>query len=262
MTLPFRVPHARPLLRGTLLGREKRFLAHIRLASGERVVAHSVNPGAMEGLVRPGAPVFLSPAPEGAKRKLRYTLELVDIDGTLIGANTLISNRVVRLLLEQRRLRGFTRYTTLQPEKRYGERSRIDFWLCRGQSEHFIEVKNCHLVYPDRRGYFPDAKSERGARHLEELTQVVAQGHAATVLFTVQHPDARAVRPSDVHDPALAEAARRAARAGVKFRALRVVPSANAYLVDRVLPVDLRPYRTERIQRWRAANRPYSGSRW
>lgn len=261
MTLPFRVPHERPLLRGTLLGREKRFLAYVRLRGGERVVAHSVNPGAMEGLVRPGSPVWLSPAPEGSARKLAYTLELIEIDGVVIGANTAVANRVVKRLLEARQLRGFSRYTALQAERAYGERSRIDFWLEQGGEQHFVEVKNCHLVYPDRRGYFPDAKSERAARHLHELSRLAAAGHRATVLFTVQHPLARSLRPSDVHDPAMADAARRAARAGVRFRALRVVPSPSAYLVERFVPVDLRPYALSRIERWRAANRPYSGSR-
>ena len=214
--------HQRQLLPGTLLGRRKRFLADVQLADGSRVVAHCVNPGRMEGMVIPGAPVFVSRAPPGTKRKLAYTLELVRVGRSLIGANTVEANRIVEALLTQRLLSGFRRYDELRREYRYGERSRADFWVRRGTRQTFIEVKNCHLVYADKRGYFPDSVSDRATRHLEELCEVVRSGNRALVLFLVQHPSARAVRPSDVHDPTFAEAARAARRAGVQFRGLRV----------------------------------------
>jgi len=253
-----KIAHAGPLVPGTLVGRRKRFFADVDLDDGTRVVAHCVNTGKMEGLLKPGARVWLSQAAPESKRKLRYTWELIELEGQLIGTNTLMANRIVRHVLEARVLPGLSRYSELRSEYRYGEGSRADFWLRSGKRQHYIEVKNCNLVYPDGAGYFPDARSERGERHLKELTEMVRAGHRATVIFSLQRADARKVRPSDVHDPGLAAAARAAAGAGVAFRAIRVRPSLRGYEVERELPVDLRPYPLEPVRHWRE-NAPRSG---
>ncbi|MBI3203464.1 MAG: DNA/RNA nuclease SfsA [Myxococcales bacterium] len=245
------VPHAAPLLSGVLLGRRKRFFADVRLESGESVVAHCVNTGRMEGLLTPGRRVFVSRARPG--RKLAYTWELLELDTGLVGVNTIMANRLVRAVLEARVLRGLRRFSELSAEYPYGERSRVDFRLATPRREHFIEVKNCHLVYPDGAAYFPDAPSERAVRHLEELTRVVESGRSASVLFTVQRTDARRVRPSDVHDPTFAAAARLAARAGVGFRALAIRPTELGYRVLAELPVDLAPYDVAPVRRFRDA---------
>lgn len=252
------IPHETPLLEGRLLRRYNRFLADIDLPGVGIVAAHCVNTGCMEGLVRPGARVWVSHHPSPS-RKLVYTWEMVEVDGVLVGANTAMPNRFVRRLIEARLLRGLSRFDEVVAERRYGTNSRVDFWLRKGRSEHFVEVKNCHLVYPDGRGYFPDSVSERASKHLEELIDVVRSGHRATVLFTIQRPDARAIRPSDVHDPVFAETARRAHAAGVAFRALLIVPTREGYIVDRQVPVDSRPYGLRRQRRWREQHRAFSG---
>lgn len=234
------VPHATPLVAGRLLGRRQRFFADVRLDDGREVVAHCVNTGRMEGLLEAGRRVYLSPArPE---RKLAYTWELLELDGTLLGVNTIMANRLVGAVLEAKVLPGLRRYSELRREYPYAERSRVDFHLSSNSRQHFVEVKNCHLIYPDGFGYFPDAPSERGRRHLDELASLAREGHSASVIFTVQRTGARGVRPSDLHDPSLARAARRAARAGVRFRALEIEPTLLGYRVERELPVDLRPY--------------------
>lgn len=250
------VPHARPLVPGTLVRRYKRFFADVRLESGRVVVTHCVNPGRMEGLLRPGLPVWVSRVPRQSARKLRWTWELADDDGVLVGTNTILPNRIVKQLLLQRVLPGLSGWKEIASERAYGNasRSRVDFWLRLPGGEVFLEVKNCHLVYPDRRAYFPDAPSERAARHLDELAAVARAGHRALVLFTVQRADARALRPSDLHDPRFAAAARRAAAAGVRFRALSIRPTLAGFHVERFIPVDLTPYSTRRIARWRDEN--------
>ena len=250
---PFHLPFATPLLEGRLLCRRDRFLADVELLGGERVVAHCVNTGRMEGLTRPGRRVWLSRAPAG--RRLAYTWELIEVDGRLIGANTAMPNVLVRALLEKRLLSPFRSHTELRPERPFGERSRVDFFLRQGGHEHYLEVKNCHLVYPDRRGYFPDSVSERALHHLLELTKVVQAGHRATVLFVVQRADAEAVRPSDVHDPAFAEEARAAAAAGVRFLGLRVEPTLSGLIARGPLPVEIAPYDTRDPAAWRTALR-------
>lgn len=234
------VPHGSALVEGRLLGRRKRFFADVELANGRKVVAHCVNTGRMEGLLELGSRVFLSRARPG--RKLAYTWELSELDGVLIGVNTLMANRLVEAVLRAKRWPGFRRYRELRREKPFGEASRVDFWVASGEREHFLEVKNCHLVYADGFGYFPDAPSEPATRHLDELSSVVRHGQRSSVVFTVQRPDVRGVRPSDFHDPTFSQAARAAARNGVRFRALRIEPTLDGYVVSDEIPVDLHPY--------------------
>lgn len=257
------IPHLQPLSEARLVARYDRFIADVELADGRVVSAHCVNPGRMEGLVRPGARAWVSPAPEGSKRKLRWTLEIVELeDAGFVGANTVVPNRIAEALVLERLVPGLRRWKTLEREVRYGENSRIDLML-RGQRrrtpDHLVEVKNCHLVYPDRRAYFPDSVSARAAKHLRELTAEVRRGRRATVLFVLQRTDARSLRPSRLHDPDFAEAAEGARAAGVRFSAARVEPTPEGYRFQKMIPVDLDPYDPEDLAGFREALDAYSG---
>lgn len=246
----YRHEYPAPLVKGVLLGRYKRFLADVRLEDGSVVTAHCVNTGRMEGLTLPGRTVYLSPA-DNPKRKLPYTWELVKVGKIMVGANTAIPNVLVGAMIRERVLPGLDDWSELVPEKRVGEKSRTDFWLQTPAGEHYVEVKNCHLVYPDRRGYFPDSVSARAAKHMGELAHLAGQGHRCTVLFTGQRADTEAIRPSDAHDPEYAVAARKAAEAGVVFRALRIRPTPKALVVEEEIPVELAPYDLAAPIKWR-----------
>lgn len=258
--LLIRIPHPRPLLPGRLVDRYERFIAEIELDSGERVRAHCVNPGRMEGVVVPGARVWVWAVAPESKRKLRFTWELGEDQGLIIGANTVAPNRIIGELLAAKVLPGLRRYRALRSEVAYGERSRVDF-LLEGATPHYVEVKNSHLRYPDGRGYFPDSVSARATHHLLALREVVAAGAKATVLFASQRPDVTAIRPSILHDPAFAGAARAAASAGVRFRAVAIRATPAAYEVLREIPVDLSIYATADHERWREQGRLQSGWR-
>lgn len=254
-----RIPHPTALLEGRLIGRYDRFIAEIELLeSGARIRAHCVNPGRMEGQVRPGARAWVSEVPAASKRKLRYTWELVEEDGQIVGANTVAPNRIVAELLAARVLPGLRRFRELRSEVAYAERSRVDF-LLDGATPHYVEVKNSHLVYADGRGYFPDSVSVRATHHLQALAQMVAGGAKATVLFTIQRPDVRAIRPSILHDPQFAAAARAAGAAGVRFRALTIRPTLRAFEIISEIPVELDEYDTSEHQRWRTDKLRWSG---
>jgi sugar fermentation stimulation protein A len=254
------IPHQRPLLAGRFLDRFDRFIATVEL-DGKVVDAHCVNPGRMEGLVRRGIPAWVSEAPAGSKRKLRYTLELLQLEGRYVGANTVVPNHLAEVLLRAGALPGLKRFRSLRREVPYGDRSRIDFLLERGSGEHLIEVKNCHLVYPDGGAYFPDSVSARASGHLEELAREVATGRRATVLFLLQRADGEFLRPSRLHDPVFADAATRAAAAGVRFRAVRVDPRPEGFAFLGEIPVDLSPYDCRPLEACRDALAPYSGWR-
>ncbi|MBY6204526.1 DNA/RNA nuclease SfsA [Halomonas denitrificans] len=252
------IPHLQPLRECRLVARYDRFIADVEFDDGRIEKSHCVNPGRMEGLVRPGARAWVSPAPEDSKRKLRWTLELLELDGRYVGANTQVPNRIAETLVRERVIPGLKRWRSLEREVRYGENSRIDLML-RGATDHLVEVKNCHLVYPDRRAYFPDSVSARATKHLQELAQEAARGKRATVLFVLQRTDGNTLRPSRVHDPDFADAARAAADAGVRFRAVRVDPTPEGFLYDGTLPVDLSDYDTEKPASYRAELDEWSG---
>lgn len=250
MAALFSLPHERPLLRGTLAARVNRFVAEVRLDDGTTVQAHCVNTGRMEGLTLPGRTVWISPA-GNPKRKLRYTWEMVEVNGVMVGANTAMPNRIVGELIARRLLPGLDDWSAFQPERKINATSRTDFLLTTPAGLHYVEVKNCHLVYPDGRGYFPDSVSARAVKHMEELRHLASEGHRATVIFTGQREDTQAIRPSDAHDPEYARAARAAAKAGVAFRALRIRPTPDALVVEKEIPVEIEPYALDAPRHWR-----------
>lgn len=247
-----------PLQRGRLVRRYERFLAEVRLDDGRRVRAHCVNPGRMEGLVVPGARVWLSRSPRPG-RALPFTWELIELDGRLVGANTTLPNALVRTVLEQRLVPGFDDVGRVVPEQRFGRGHRADFRLDTPRGAHWVEVKNCHLVYPDGLGYFPDSSSERATQHVEALARRVKRGERATVLFTLQRDDVRGLRPSLLHAPDFSRAVWRAARAGVTFRALRLLPTLEGLSLLDEVPVDVERYDPAPLTAWSRAFDDTSG---
>jgi sugar fermentation stimulation protein A len=247
---------AAPLLEGTLVRRYERFVAEVRL--GRRVVrAHCVNPGRMEGLVRPGARVWLSQA--RADRALPYTWELMELDGLLVGVNTIVPNRLVRAAVEAGLVRGLKGVERVVPEQAFGRGHRVDLEVHRGGEAELVEVKNCHLVYPDGRGYFPDSSSARAVAHAEALGRQARRGVRCHVVFTLQRADALGLRPSPVHAPDFVRALRAAARAGVRLHALRLLPSLEGIDFDAEVPVELEGWDVQEVARWSAALDAHSG---
>jgi sugar fermentation stimulation protein A len=205
----------RPLVRGTLIRRYKRFLADIRLEDGREVIAHCANPGAMLGVAEPGLPVWLLESSD-PKRKLRWSWELVRTEGTLLGVNTSAPNKLVPEALARGAILELRGYDTVRREVAYGLASRVDLLLSvPGRPICYLEIKNVHL----RRGdlaEFPDCVTARGARHMAELAQMVRDGHRAVVLFVVQRGDCRAFRVAGDLDPAYNRAFETARQAGVE----------------------------------------------
>jgi sugar fermentation stimulation protein A len=209
-----------PLLLGTLLRRYQRFLADVRLDTGETVTAHCTNTGSLKTCAEPGWRVALSRSPN-PNRKLAHTWELVHNGQIWIGINTHLANRLAEEAIRKGWIPELSGWPDLQRERRYGENSRIDLLLRDGERLCYVEVKNVTLLGDDGCICFPDAVTERGRKHLGELSRMVAAGHRAVMLYVVQRSDGTIFRPAREIDPAYAAALAEAARAGVEILAYR-----------------------------------------
>ncbi|MEO1292879.1 MAG: DNA/RNA nuclease SfsA [Pseudomonadota bacterium] len=206
-----------PLVKATLLKRYNRFLADCRLDNGETITAHVANPGSMMSLLLPEATVWLSHT-DNPKRKLKYSWELIDLgDGALSGVSTAHPNRIVEEALRARAVEELAAYGEVRREVKYGKNSRIDFLLSEdGLPEAYVEVKNVHLRREGDWAEFPDSVTARGAKHLDELADMVAAGHRAVMFYLVQRTDCTRFKLAGDLDPAYFKAYERARAAGVE----------------------------------------------
>jgi sugar fermentation stimulation protein A len=210
-----------PLLQAQLRCRYKRFLADIRLLNGEITTIHCPNTGAMTHCLVEDSPCWYSIA-DNPKRKYPYTWEIATtIDGHLAGVNTIRANQLVREAIGDGVITELQGYASVSAEVKYGtENSRIDFLLkSPTKADCYVEVKSVTLSMGDGLGLFPDAVSQRGARHLRELMAMVEEGHRAVLLFCVQHTGITRVSPADDIDPVYGQTLRQAMASGVEVLA-------------------------------------------
>ncbi|MDI1366107.1 MAG: DNA/RNA nuclease SfsA [bacterium] len=206
-----------PLVRGRLVARYKRFFADLVLDDGRAITAHCPNPGAMLGVNQPGQAAWVSWSGD-PKRKLAWTLQLVEAEGGLVGVNTMLPNRLVAEALAAGAIPELTGYATVRPEVKYAQASRVDFLLTHpDRPPCWLEVKNVHLSRTPGLAEFPDCVAARSTRHLKDLAAQVAVGDRAVALFVVQREDCTAFKACADLDPAFARGLDQAAEAGVEI---------------------------------------------
>ena len=232
---------AAPLIPGTLVRRYKRFLADVVLPNGEMTTAHVANPGAMIGLDIPFSQIWLSKS-DNPLRKLAYTWELVEVDlgagRELVGINTLTPNQLVADAIAAGAIPELADYSSVRREVKYGASSRVDFLLeSDGLPPCFVEVKNVHLMRKPGRAEFPDSRTERGAKHLDELAGVKASGARAVLLFLIQIGSATSMAVARDIDPDYARAFDNACKRGVEVIARRCRLSRERIEIEGPVPV-------------------------
>ncbi len=228
-----------PLIPGRLLRRYKRFLSDVELDSGEVVVAHCANPGSMLGLAEPGAAVWLSPSRNPA-RKLKYSWELINVDGHLVGINTGWPNRIVEEAVRAEAVAELVGYESLRREVPYGRNSRIDLLLeAADRPPCYLEVKNVHLKRREAVAEFPDSVTKRGAKHLAELSAMARMGRRAVMFFLVQRSDCTSFAVAADIDPAYDRALHQALDHGVETLCYSCRVGPEAIELGRPLPLAL-----------------------
>ena len=224
----------------TLVQRYKRFLADVVTPEGVALTLHCPNTGAMTGCATPGDTVWYSTSPN-IKRKYPHTWEITQTaGGEYICVNTLRANQLVKEAISLDLIPELRGYNSLKTEVKYGaENSRIDFLLqAEDQPECYIEVKSVTLADRDN-GYFPDAVTLRGQKHLRELISVAAEGKRAVLFFAVLHSAIGKFSPARHIDPKYAQLLNEAQKQGVEVLAYKAELSADNMTLRSALPVTL-----------------------
>ena len=226
------------LIPATLLKRYKRFLADVRLETGEIVTAHCPNTGSMKGCSEPGRPVYLS-SHDNPKRKYKYTWELIAMPTSLVGVNTLVPNRLVFKSIDQKLIPELSEYNSIRREVKIGEHSRIDLMLTDGGAKRcYVEIKNCTLV-SEGIARFPDAVTYRGLKHIIELENLAEAGHRCMMFYFIQRMDAQVFRPADHIDPAYGRALRLSVAKGIEVLAYDVCIDLQGIELNKKIPCEL-----------------------
>jgi len=232
-----------PLIKGTLVKRYKRFMADVELADGTVVVAHCANSGSMLSVNEPGSTVWISPA-TNPDRKLKYTWEMIRIGDAMVGINTSHPNRLVADAIEDGTIKELGGYASLRREVKYGKNSRIDILLEDDSKPMcYVEVKNATMrrdLSPGAPADFPDSVTSRGKKHLEELSDMIADGHRAVMMYLVQRDDADSFTIATDIDPDYADALRKALKVGVEVLCYDCTLSPEAITINRPLPVEFK----------------------
>ncbi|MBL4881462.1 MAG: DNA/RNA nuclease SfsA [Oleispira sp.] len=239
--------YERPLLTGKLIQRYKRFLSDIEITSpaeraGEVVTAHCANTGSMTNCKDDGAKVWLFDS-QNPKRKLPLSWEWVEVEGqykaciNTARANQLVKEALLNNVISEVQL---TAATQLKAEPKVDE-GRLDFLISSDTDDQltYIEVKSVTLLGEDNIGYFPDAVTARGLKHIEVLMRLKAEGQRSILFFCVPHEGIKQVKVANHVDPAYAKKLREAIQTGVEVLAYQVEFQQQGMLLRQPIKVNI-----------------------
>lgn len=213
------------LVKAIFRNRLNRFIAEVEL-NGETVKVHLPNTGRCKELLIDGAIVYLKPS-DNPNRKTKYSLYLVENNGGLVAIYSQQANKIVFDAIKNNKIKELSGYSILESEKRVGN-SRIDIYLANEDiasdrenssnliDETYVEVKSVTLI-KDSIAQFPDAPTERGRKHLEELISLKKEGMRAVAFFLIQHPNGNSFRPNWENDPEFSKTLKKAYSEGVEI---------------------------------------------
>ncbi len=219
---------------GKFIKRYKRFFVDVQLDNNKEVVtAHCPNTGSMLGLLKEGNKVKLTEV-DDPNRKLKYTLEIIRSNGANVGVNTHRANRIVEEALISNKIKGLKKILELKREVKYGENSRIDFLINNNIGEQiYIEVKNVTLSLKKGVAEFPDAITERGSKHLQELQKIKNKKTRAVMLFLIQRDDCKYFQIAKDIDEKYNSNLKKAIKSGVEILCYSCTFDSNKIKIDK-----------------------------
>ena len=198
------------LLPGKLIKRYKRFFIDIKIKN-KIITAHCPNTGSMSGLLKKANKVWLSKS-DNPKRKLKYTLQIIEDNKSKVGVNTHLTNKIVLHALKNNILKEFDKEIEIQPETKFGSNTRFDFLITKNNFKAFIEVKNVTLSRVSGLAEFPDAVTSRGLKHINELIKASKKGYKIFLLYVIQREDCKSFTIAKDIDPEYSKALSKAVK--------------------------------------------------
>jgi len=192
------------LISGLLVKRYKRFFVDIKIKN-QIITAHCPNTGSMYGLLNKGNKVWISKS-DNPKRKLKYTLEIIENNKSKIGVNTHSANKIVHHALKNNLIDEFKSIMEIKPEIKFGSNTRFDFLVLDKKIKTFMEVKNVTLSRENEIAEFPDAITTRGLKHINELMRAGKKNYKIFILFLIQRNDCKSFTIAKDIDPEYANA--------------------------------------------------------
>ncbi len=187
------------LISGLFIKRYKRFFVDVKLKN-ETITAHCPNTGSMKGLLKEGNKVWVSKT-NNFKRKLKYTLQIIEVNKKKIGINTHSTNKIVLDALKKNRIKELKKDIKIKTEVKFGKKTRFDFLISTNNYKAFIEVKNVTLSRQSKVAEFPDSVTSRGSKHIEELLKASKKGYKIFILFVIQRDDCEKFKIASDIDP-------------------------------------------------------------
>ena len=221
------------LLQGSLIKRYKRFFTDV-IYENKTITCHCPNSGSMKGLLVAGNKVWFSKS-DNPKRKLKYTLELIESNKIMIGINTFLTNKIVLEALNQKKIKSLTKFNKIKSEVKYSDHTRFDFFLSNEKEKCFVEVKNVTLSRKKNLAEFPDTVTSRGTKHLNELIHAKKSGYSVFMLYLIQREDCKLFKIASDIDPDYNFAFKEAVKAGVKILCYDCKMSDKKIIINKLI---------------------------
>ena len=203
------------LLQGTFIKRYKRFFVDINFKN-KIITAHCPNTGSMMGLLNKGNKAWFSES-NNPKRKLKYSLEIIKVENSFVGINTLLTNKLIFEALNLKRIKSLIKYNNIKTEVKFSNNTRFDFLISNSKEECLLEVKNVTLLRNNSIAEFPDAITSRGTKHLNELINARKKGFQSCIVYLIQRQDCNGFKIAEDIDINYKTAFDKAIKSGVKI---------------------------------------------
>ena len=186
------------LISGVLIKRYKRFFVDVKV-NNQIITAHCPNSGSMLGLLDENNKIWISQS-NNPKRKLKFTLELINVKDNLVGVNTIFANKIVLEALNNKTIKELSKFENIKTEVVYDTNTQFDFFLKKNARKVFLEVKNVTLSIKKNVAEFPDAITSRGTKHLTKLIEAKKEGYESYILYLIQREDCNQFKIADKID--------------------------------------------------------------
>jgi len=224
------------LISGLFIKRYKRFFVDVKVKN-TIVTAHCANSGSMMGLLNKNNKVWLTRS-NNEKRKLKYTLQIIEENGSKVGVNTHLTNKIVNDALERNLIKDFSSKVKIKREQVFGENTRFDFYLEDGKIKSFLEVKNVTLKRKSGTAEFPDSITSRGTKHLNELINATKKGFKSYLLFVIQREDCNKFVVAKDIDPEYSKTLINAIKNNVKILCYDCKFSSKGIIINKKIKFD------------------------